>query len=138
VPGITGQVVILTVSSAVKSAVWYADLLGMEERGRYVHPDGHVQQVSLVEPRTGLELCLVSHAPDAGAFDEFRAGLDHLPGPGQYPAGILLASAEVMTASRIYLAGLHCRPLAQVTGRTIIVKLPKNTIPSANASKSVP
>jgi glyoxylase I family protein len=78
VPGITGQVVILTVSSAVKSAVWYADLLGMAERGRYVRPDGHLQQVSLVEPRTGLELCLVSHAPDAGAFDEFRAGLDHL------------------------------------------------------------
>jgi catechol 2,3-dioxygenase-like lactoylglutathione lyase family enzyme len=78
VPGITGQVVILTVSSVVKSAAWYGGLLGMEERGRYVRPDGHVQQVSLVEPRTGLELCLVSHAPDPGSFDEFRAGLDHL------------------------------------------------------------
>jgi hypothetical protein len=52
--------------------------IGVCRGGRYVHPDGHVQQVSLVEPRTGLELCLVSHAPDAGAFDEFRAGLDHL------------------------------------------------------------
>jgi catechol 2,3-dioxygenase-like lactoylglutathione lyase family enzyme len=78
VPDITGQVVILTVSSVIRSASWYACLLGMEERGRYAGPDGQVRQVSLVEPRTGLELCLVSHAPGTGSFDEFRAGLDHL------------------------------------------------------------
>jgi glyoxylase I family protein len=59
VPGITGQVVILTVSSVVRSAIWYRDLLSMEERGRHVRPDGHVHQVS-------------------SFFDEFRAWLDHL------------------------------------------------------------
>jgi len=78
VPEITGQVVILTVSSVIRSASWYGDLLSMEERGRYVRPDGHLQQVSLVEPRTGLELCLVSHASGPESFDELRAGLDHL------------------------------------------------------------
>jgi glyoxylase I family protein len=77
-PDITGQVVILTVSSVMISAIWYGNLLSMEERGRYVRPDGHAQQVSLVEPRTGLELCLVSHDSGPGRFDEFRVGLDHL------------------------------------------------------------
>jgi hypothetical protein len=46
VPDITGQVVILSVSNVSSSASWYGGLLSMEERGRYVRPDGHVQQVS--------------------------------------------------------------------------------------------
>jgi glyoxylase I family protein len=78
VPEITGQVIILTVSDADRSAAWYCSVLGWEEGGRYVQPDGHVQQVCLAGPRSGLQLCLVRHKAGPGAFDEFRAGLDHL------------------------------------------------------------
>jgi catechol 2,3-dioxygenase-like lactoylglutathione lyase family enzyme len=77
---ITGQiVVVLTVREPDASAAWYAQLLGMEERGRYVLPDGRVGQVCLADPRSGLAICLVGHAANPGeAFSEFRTGLDHL------------------------------------------------------------
>jgi glyoxylase I family protein len=77
-PRIVGQVLILTVSDADRSAAWYRDLLGMEEIGRYAQPDGHVEQVCLVERVSGVELCLVDHRSGQDAFDEFRIGLDHL------------------------------------------------------------
>jgi glyoxylase I family protein len=77
-PRIVGQVVILTVSDADRSAAWYRDLLGMEETSRYVEPDGHVALISLVERLSGVELCLVDHRSRQAAFDEFRIGLDHL------------------------------------------------------------
>jgi glyoxylase I family protein len=77
-PDIIGQVVILTVSDVDQSAAWYCSLLGAQEAGRYVQPDGHAAQVSLTMPGSGLELCLVDHSADPGTFDEFRAGLDHL------------------------------------------------------------
>jgi glyoxylase I family protein len=77
-PRIAGQVLILTVSDADRSAAWYRDLLGMEETGRYVQPDSHVQQVCLADRLSGVELCLVDHRSGQGAFDEFRIGLDHL------------------------------------------------------------
>jgi glyoxylase I family protein len=78
-PDIAGQIVILTVSDADRSAAWYRDLLAMEETSRYVEPDGHVELVHLAEPRSGVELCLVAHRHSAGgSFDEFRIGLDHL------------------------------------------------------------
>jgi catechol 2,3-dioxygenase-like lactoylglutathione lyase family enzyme len=77
-PGITAQVVILTVSNASHSAAWYRDLMSMEEAGRYIQPDGHVAQVHLVQPGGRVELCLVSHRVKQAAFDEFRIGLDHL------------------------------------------------------------
>jgi glyoxylase I family protein len=77
-PRISGQVVILTVSDADRSAAWYRDLLGMDEAGRYVEPDGHVALVNLVERLSGVELCLVHHRSGPAAFDEFRIGLDHL------------------------------------------------------------
>jgi glyoxylase I family protein len=78
VPEITGQVIILTVSNADRSAAWYCRVLGWEEAGRYVQPDGHVQQVCLTDPRRHLQLCLVHHQAGAGTFDEYRPGLDHL------------------------------------------------------------
>lgn len=77
-PEIIGQVIILTVSNADRSAAWYRNLLGSREASRYVQPDGHLQQVCLTDPRSGLHLCLVDHKPGPRAFDEFRAGLDHL------------------------------------------------------------
>jgi glyoxylase I family protein len=78
VPEIAGQVVILTVSDAARSAAWYCDLLGLPETGRYVQPGGRVASVQLGQPRSALELCLVEHGEEAGTFSEFRAGLDHL------------------------------------------------------------
>jgi glyoxylase I family protein len=77
-PRIAGQVVILTVSDAGQSSVWYCALLGMEETSRYVEPDGHLALVHLVERLSGMELCLMDHRSGPGAFDEFRIGLDHL------------------------------------------------------------
>jgi catechol 2,3-dioxygenase-like lactoylglutathione lyase family enzyme len=77
-PDITGQVVILSVTDADRSAAWYCDLLGAEETGRYVQPDGHTALVSITEPRSRLELCLACHGADAEMFSEFRTGLDHL------------------------------------------------------------
>jgi glyoxylase I family protein len=77
-PDIVGQIVILTVSDADRSAAWYSGLLGAQETGRHVQADGRVGLVQLAEPRSGLELCLVDHGADPGRFDERRAGLDHL------------------------------------------------------------
>lgn len=77
-PDISGQIVILTVSDVDRSAAWYCALLGAQEAGRHVEPDGRGAQVLLAWPRSGLQLCLVQHAADPGTFDEFRAGLDHL------------------------------------------------------------
>jgi catechol 2,3-dioxygenase-like lactoylglutathione lyase family enzyme len=78
VPGIVGQVVILTVRDAGQSAAWYCELLGAEETSRYAQPDGRVALVQLAERRSGVEICLVSHGQDPGTFNEFRTGLDHL------------------------------------------------------------
>jgi glyoxylase I family protein len=77
-PRITGQIVILTVSDADRSAAWYGALLGTDETGRYVRPDGQVEQVCLIERHSGMELCLVDHRTGQGVFDEFQIGLDHL------------------------------------------------------------
>jgi catechol 2,3-dioxygenase-like lactoylglutathione lyase family enzyme len=77
VPDITGQVVILTVSDAARSAAWYSELLGLAEVGRYAEPDGRGLQVVLAHGN-GLQLGLVQHAASAPVFDEFCAGLDHL------------------------------------------------------------
>ncbi len=77
-PDIIGQVVVLTVSDAGRSAAWYCKVLGVEEASRYVQPDGHLALVSLADPHSDVELCLVDHAADPGTFNEFRAGLDHL------------------------------------------------------------
>lgn len=78
---ITGRwIVVLTVTDPVHSAGlgWYRELLGMETSNSYVE-DGHVVQVCLLEPRSGLKMCLVHHRPNPGGpFSEFRTRLDHL------------------------------------------------------------
>jgi catechol 2,3-dioxygenase-like lactoylglutathione lyase family enzyme len=67
VPDIIGQVVILTVSDPDQSSAWYCGLLGAQEAGRYVQPDGHVTQVSL-KLGSGMELCWSS----SGAHPSFE------------------------------------------------------------------
>ena len=76
---ITGQlIVILTVTDLRRSAEWYRELFGAREHV-YVNADGVLAQVTLGEPASGLQLCLVSHreGPDE-PFSELRPGLDHL------------------------------------------------------------
>ena len=77
---LTGAVtVILTVRDLERSATWYRSLLGATEVGRDVEPDGHLAQIVLSEPASGLQLCLVHHRDGGDApFDERRVGLDHL------------------------------------------------------------
>ena len=80
VPSITGNIEInLTVRDPVRSAAWYTELLGMQERYDFSAADGGMRYICLVEPSTGLLLCLVGHAANPGEpFSEVRTGLDHL------------------------------------------------------------
>lgn len=67
----------LTVSDAEKSAVWYAETLGLR-RARRADLDNRIMIV-LVHPDTGLVIGLNQHheqIPDR--FDEHRPGLDHV------------------------------------------------------------
>jgi glyoxylase I family protein len=77
IPPITGRLVpTLTVRDLRASADWYRDLLGAVERA-HVDERGVLVQVILREPRSGTDLCLVSHGRSE-PFDETRCGLDHL------------------------------------------------------------
>jgi glyoxylase I family protein len=80
VPSITGRVEVnLTVRDPARSASWYQDLLGMEKLYEFVSPDGRLHYTSLVEPESGLVLCLVGHSANPGEpFREFVTGLDHM------------------------------------------------------------
>jgi catechol 2,3-dioxygenase-like lactoylglutathione lyase family enzyme len=80
VPSITGRLEInLSVRDAAMSAVWYRSVLALEERYDFSSDDGSMRYISLVEPRSGLVLCLVGHTANPGEmFSEFRTGLDHL------------------------------------------------------------
>src|SRR2546428_8173910 len=79
-PPLTGRLSLsLTVRHVGLSAEWYRAVFAMEEYRRFVTPDGHVGEVCLREPGTGLELCLLDHEANPGdPFSEFRTGLDHL------------------------------------------------------------
>jgi catechol 2,3-dioxygenase-like lactoylglutathione lyase family enzyme len=80
VPAITGYVSpTLTVTDLPRSVAWYRQLLDASIRREYEPPDGRQRDAVLVEPRTGLELCLVEYRDrPREPFDEFRTGLDHL------------------------------------------------------------
>ncbi len=79
-PAITGRLEItLSVPNPARSAAWYAELLGMRQRYDYTSDDGSMRYVCLVEPQSGLVVCLVGHSANPGEqFSEFRTGLDHL------------------------------------------------------------
>jgi glyoxylase I family protein len=80
VPAITGYLAAtLTVTDLGRSIAWYQELLGASIRRQYEPPDGHQRDACLVEPRTGLEICLVEYRDGPREpFSEFRTGLDHL------------------------------------------------------------
>jgi catechol 2,3-dioxygenase-like lactoylglutathione lyase family enzyme len=76
----TGRVEVnLTVRDPVRSAAWYRDLLGLEQRYDHTSDDGRLRYVVLGQPATGFVLGLVGHAANSGnAFSETNTGLDHL------------------------------------------------------------
>jgi len=78
-PNITGTLVVtLTVRELRRSADWYRALLAAREHV-YVDQGGRLAQVTLTEPTSGLQLCLVSHPTGSKEpFNEARPGLDHL------------------------------------------------------------
>jgi glyoxylase I family protein len=80
VPSITGQLSpTLTVTNLARSTSWYTQLFDMTMRREYEPPDGRQRDVCLVEPMTGLEICLVQYrAGPRHPFSEFQPGLDHL------------------------------------------------------------
>ena len=80
VPSLTGRLEVnLSVRDPVRSAAWYAKVLGLEQLYDFTSDDGSMRYICLFEPTNGLVLCLVGHAANPGdAFSEFRTGLDHL------------------------------------------------------------
>jgi catechol 2,3-dioxygenase-like lactoylglutathione lyase family enzyme len=80
VPPITGRVEVnLTVREPARSAAWYAELLGMQQRYDHTSDDGRLRYICLTEPMSALVLCLVGHATNNGQpFSETNTGLDHL------------------------------------------------------------
>jgi catechol 2,3-dioxygenase-like lactoylglutathione lyase family enzyme len=79
-PSLTGHVEVnLSVPDPVRSASWYAELLGMDTRYSYEPDDGGPTYVCLVDPASRLSLCFVGHRANRGQpFDESQTGLDHL------------------------------------------------------------
>ncbi len=79
-PSITGFLSpTLTVTNLARSVPWYRELLNMEIRREYEPPDGSQRDACLVEPESGLEICLVEYrSAPGGSFNEFVVGLDHL------------------------------------------------------------
>jgi catechol 2,3-dioxygenase-like lactoylglutathione lyase family enzyme len=51
----------------------------MQAVSEYLEANGEIGQICLVEPASGLEICLLNHEADRGdRFDERRIGLDHV------------------------------------------------------------
>jgi glyoxylase I family protein len=80
VPAINGRLEVnLTVRDPAVSADWYRRVFGLHERYDHTSDDGRLRYISLLEPDSGLVLCLVGHADNPGEpFSELRTGLDHL------------------------------------------------------------
>lgn len=71
-----------TVSDVERSAEWYSRVFGLqrlEREPRHFKDEGGGYAVLLVDPATGLLIGLHHHSGfHGGAFDERRAGLDHI------------------------------------------------------------
>ena len=79
-PRITSRIEVnLTVRDPGRSAAWYSELLGLQQRYDRTSDDGLLRYVVLHDPASGFSLGLVGHAANSGdAFDETSTGLDHL------------------------------------------------------------
>ena len=79
-PSITGYLApTLTVANLARSVIWYRKVLDLTIRREYEPPDKRQRDACLVEPCTGLEICLVEYSGGPqDAFNEFIPGLDHL------------------------------------------------------------
>jgi glyoxylase I family protein len=68
-----------TVRDVEVSAAWYTDVLGFQRVGDYAAPDGSRQKVFLRHEHLRARIGLTQHRDSPkDAFDETRAGLDHL------------------------------------------------------------
>jgi catechol 2,3-dioxygenase-like lactoylglutathione lyase family enzyme len=79
-PLISGRIEVnLTVRDPVRSAAWYSELLGLEQRYDHSSDDGTLRYVVVQNLAIGFILGLVGHAANPGtAFNETNTGLDHL------------------------------------------------------------
>ena len=79
-PSLSGRIEVnLTVSDPARSAAWYSQLLGLEQRYDYTSDDGQLRYVVVRNLAIGFILGLVGHATSSGeAFNETNTGLDHL------------------------------------------------------------
>jgi glyoxylase I family protein len=69
----------LTVRDVEVSAAWYQDVLGFRREGEFRAPDGTRRKVFLRHDGLPARLALTQHRGGSqDAFDETRAGLDHL------------------------------------------------------------
>ncbi len=69
----------LSVRDPVRSAAWYSELLGLEQRYDYTSDDGQIRYVVVQNLSVGFVLGLVGHNTNSGnEFDETNTGLDHL------------------------------------------------------------
>ena len=80
VPRMTGYLSpTLTVTNLERSLHWYRDIFDLTIRREYEPPDKSQRDACLLEPGTGLEICLVEYAAGPRQpFNEFAPGLDHL------------------------------------------------------------
>ena len=79
-PRITGYLSpTLTVTNLERSVSWYRDLFTLTIRREYEPPDKSQRDACLVDPDSGLEVCLVEYAKGPKQpFNEYAPGLDHL------------------------------------------------------------
>jgi catechol 2,3-dioxygenase-like lactoylglutathione lyase family enzyme len=77
---ISGRIEVnLTVRDPARSAAWYSELLGLEQRYDHASDDGQLRYVVVQDLAIGFILGLVGHASSSGeAFNETNTGLDHL------------------------------------------------------------
>jgi catechol 2,3-dioxygenase-like lactoylglutathione lyase family enzyme len=94
----------LTVRDVDASAAWYGEVLGFRRAGEFTAPDGARRKVFLRHDGLQVRLGLTQHRHGSkDAFDETRAGLDHLAfavANREALAQIWLSSAGVWAAGR--------------------------------------
>ena len=109
----------LTVRDVDASAAWYQDVLGFRLAGEFEAPDGIRRKVFLRHDGLQARLGLTQHRGGSqDAFDETRAGLDHLAfavaDPGELQAWAARLTAAGVTHSPVTAAN-------SIPGATVLV-----------------